>query len=82
MRYEQLVTALLDSPAVAGFCYTQLTDTAQERNGLLSEHRRPKLDTRAVAAVNRRHSAAVPADAIADIQLRGSAEPPSHRPDR
>jgi beta-galactosidase/beta-glucuronidase len=29
---------------LAGFCYTQLTDTAQERNGLLDEHRRPKAE--------------------------------------
>ena len=43
-RYDDLVTALLDSPVVAGFCYTQLTDTGQERNGLLDEDRRPKVD--------------------------------------
>src|SRR4029453_15867928 len=29
-KYEELVSALLDSPALAGFCYTQLTDTEQE----------------------------------------------------
>ena len=34
--YRDLVGALLRSPVVAGFCYTQLTDTAQERNGLLT----------------------------------------------
>ena len=27
----------------AGFCYTQLTDTLQEANGLLDERRPPKL---------------------------------------
>ena len=68
-RYTDLVEALLSSPVVAGFCYTQLTDTAQERNGLLDEHRRPKVDPAAVRAVNRRPSAAVPADAIAEIQI-------------
>lgn len=30
--------------ALAGFCYTQLTDTLQERNGLLDEDRQPKAD--------------------------------------
>ena len=40
--------------AVAGFCYTQLTDVEQERNGLLTSDRRPKVDPRAVAAVHRR----------------------------
>jgi hypothetical protein len=28
---------------LAGFCYTQLTDTMQEANGLLDEDRRPQL---------------------------------------
>jgi hypothetical protein len=28
---------------LAGWCWTQLTDTLQERNGLLTEHREPKL---------------------------------------
>ncbi|HEX8509697.1 MAG TPA: hypothetical protein VF635_09425, partial [Propionibacteriaceae bacterium] len=68
-RYADLVTALLDSPVVTGFCYTQLTDTAQERNGLLDEHRVPKVDPSELAAVNRRPSASVPADAIAEIQI-------------
>jgi hypothetical protein len=68
-RYTDLVTALLESPVVTGFCYTQLTDTAQERNGLLDERRRPKVDVAAIRAVNRQPSAAVPADAIAEIQI-------------
>jgi hypothetical protein len=33
-RYCALVAALLESEAVAGFCYTQLTDIEQEINGL------------------------------------------------
>ena len=72
-RYEELVTALLDSPVVAGFCYTQLTDTAQERNGLLYEDRRPKVDPEVISRTNKRASAAVPADAIAEIQIVHSA---------
>jgi len=75
-RYEDLVTALLDSPVVAGFCYTQLTDTAQERNGLLDENRVPKIDPAAVAAINRRASMSVPADAIAEIQIVHAARRP------
>jgi beta-galactosidase/beta-glucuronidase len=38
-----LFSALHASPVLAGFCYTQLTDTLQEANGLTDEHRRPKL---------------------------------------
>ena len=34
--------AAVHESAFAGFCYTQLTDTAQERNGLLTEMREPK----------------------------------------
>jgi beta-galactosidase/beta-glucuronidase len=73
-RYTDLVTALLSSPVVSGFCYTQLTDTAQERNGLLDEHRKPKVDPAALREVNRRPSAAVPADAIAEIQIVHAAQ--------
>ena len=80
-RYEGLVTALLHSSVVAGFCYTQLTDTAQERNGLLDENRVPKVDPALLAEINRRPSAAVPGDAIAEIQIvhaasSGHAAPP------
>jgi hypothetical protein len=68
-RYRELVTALLSSPAVAGFCYTQLTDTAQERNGLLTEDREPKVDPKLIAEVNRQPSAAVPGQALEEIQI-------------
>ena len=68
---------LLDNPEIAGFCYTQLTDTEQERNGLLDEHRKPKVDPTAIWAANRRPSAAVPADAIAEIQVGARRPPPA-----
>ena len=38
-----LFAALHASPVVTGFCYTQLTDTLQEANGLLRADRSPKL---------------------------------------
>jgi hypothetical protein len=38
-----LFAALRDSPLVAGFCYTQFMDTAQETNGLLFDDGTPKL---------------------------------------
>jgi hypothetical protein len=34
--FEALVDALLASPTLAGFCYTQLADTEQENNGLVT----------------------------------------------
>ncbi|MDP9417807.1 MAG: glycoside hydrolase family 2 [Actinomycetota bacterium] len=68
-KYAELVSGLLASPVVAGFCYTQLTDIAQERNGLLTQDRKPKVDPAAIRAINRGPSAAVPGDAIAEIDL-------------
>jgi hypothetical protein len=44
LRLSELVGAAARSNALAGFCYTQLTDTLQERNGLLDEDRKPKVD--------------------------------------
>ena len=41
-RYRELTSALTSSELLAGFCYTQLTDTLQEPNGLLTENREPK----------------------------------------
>jgi hypothetical protein len=37
----------------AGFCYTQLTDTFQEQNGLLTMNREPKADLKKLAAATR-----------------------------
>ncbi len=35
---------LLENPRIAGFCYTQLTDIEQERNGLYTYERKLKFD--------------------------------------
>jgi beta-galactosidase/beta-glucuronidase len=43
-KYRALVGALSHSELICGFCYTQLTDTEQETNGLLTEDRKPKVD--------------------------------------
>jgi hypothetical protein len=53
-KYEELVQAVLDCPTIAGFCYTQLTDTRQETNGLLTETREPKLPITTVREINSR----------------------------
>jgi hypothetical protein len=39
-----MIEALMDPGPVQGFCYTQLTDVEQERNGLLTFARKPKID--------------------------------------
>ena len=67
-KYKELVDALLDSPAVAGFCYTQLTDTGKETNGLLTANREPKLDIEQVRLITDRASASIPGDIITQLQ--------------
>jgi Glycosyl hydrolases family 2, TIM barrel domain len=42
-RLQSVLSAIQDSPVLAGFCYTQLTDTEQEANGLATADRVPKL---------------------------------------
>jgi hypothetical protein len=68
-RLRDLVDAILDNPELAGFCYTQLTDTEQERNGLLTEDREPKLPIETVHAIISRPAQAVPPEEI-DVNRR------------
>jgi beta-galactosidase/beta-glucuronidase len=42
-RLSELIGAVHESGVLAGFCYTQLTDTLQEANGLTTDDRKPKL---------------------------------------
>jgi beta-galactosidase/beta-glucuronidase len=41
-RYRALLETVRNLPALAGFCYTQFSDTYQEANGLLYADRTPK----------------------------------------
>jgi beta-galactosidase/beta-glucuronidase len=43
-NYREMVGALMAPGPVEGFCYTQLTDIEQEKNGLLTADRQPKAD--------------------------------------
>ncbi|MEU6844310.1 sugar-binding domain-containing protein [Streptomyces sp. NPDC046716] len=49
-RLTGLVSAAVDS-GLAGFCYTQFTDTLQETNGLLTAEREPKIPVAELRAV-------------------------------
>ena len=51
LRLKGLTDVLLDDPHIMGFCYTQLTDVEQEKNGLLTYDRRFKFDPDKVAAI-------------------------------
>lgn len=48
-RVASVCAAVNSARGLAGFCYTQLTDTEQERNGLLTEDRRPKAKIESIA---------------------------------
>ncbi|WP_433514826.1 glycoside hydrolase family 2 protein [Nonomuraea sp. CA-143628] len=62
--FRQIVDAVLDNPELAGLCWTQLTDTEQERNGLLTEDREPKVPAAAIRRILTRPARSVPAEAI------------------
>ncbi|MFD6415422.1 glycoside hydrolase family 2 protein [Streptomyces sp. NPDC060194] len=49
-KLTELIDAMVDS-SLAGFCFTQLTDTEQETNGLLTEDRKPKLPVERLRAI-------------------------------
>ena len=50
-RLARVFGALHASEVLSGFCYTQLTDTMQEANGLADERRRPKTDVERIRAI-------------------------------
>lgn len=52
-RLRSLMDAVHDSSALAGYCYTQLTDTLQETNGLVGADRTPKLPVEQIREIMR-----------------------------
>jgi hypothetical protein len=52
-KYTALLEAVHMSNILAGFCYTQFTDTYQEANGLLYADRRPKIPIEEIRAATR-----------------------------
>lgn len=52
-RYRGMWRAVHDSTVLAGACWTQLTDTYQEVNGLLRADRTPKVDPELLSAATR-----------------------------
>lgn len=51
-RLNDVVSPLLKSPLVQGYCYTQITDVEQEINGLCSYNRQPKIPVEIIRAIN------------------------------
>ncbi|MFC7579885.1 hypothetical protein ACFQ23_02175 [Schaalia naturae] len=50
-RYAGLTRVLLRDPLMFGYCFTQLTDTFQEQNGIYDFHRVPKFDIERIRQV-------------------------------
>lgn len=56
-RFKGLCEVLLQNSHMFGYCYTQLTDTFQEQNGIYTFDRQPKYDMHKIAAVQRQIAA-------------------------
>lgn len=56
-RFRGLVDRLLDDPGMFGYCFTQLTDVFQEKNGIAAFDRVPKFDLELLRAVQSRPAA-------------------------
>jgi beta-galactosidase/beta-glucuronidase len=67
IAYEGILRVLHACRGIAGFCYTQLTDTFQERNGLLTAERQPKVDMDRVATATRGKRKAVAMDVDPEV---------------
>lgn len=50
-RLEGFIDAIANSKEITGFCYTQLTDIEQEKNGIYYYDRRPKLDMKRIKSI-------------------------------
>lgn len=59
-----LFDAIYASEELTGFCYTQLTDTQQETNGLYDENRVPKLPVERMREIIWQPSTAIPTEAL------------------
>jgi hypothetical protein len=56
-RFRRLTGVLLRHGLVFGYCYTQLTDTFPEQNGVYAADRSPKLDLDQIRSAQRRPAA-------------------------
>jgi len=56
-RFEGLTGVLLDDPEMFGYCYTQLTDVMQEKNGIYRFDRGAKLDVERIRKAQQRPAA-------------------------
>jgi hypothetical protein len=72
-KLRGLFDAIHDSPNLAGYCYTQFTDTMQEANGLLTEDRKPKFPIERLRPIILKPSRAIAAEFL-DLQRQIALE--------
>lgn len=63
-RLRDLFSAIAASPNLAGYCYTQVTDTEQEANGLLTAARVPKLPLETIRDITTMPAAIMPQEKV------------------
>ena len=56
-RAEGLFAVLLSNPNMFGYCFTQLTDVFQEKNGIFTFDRKPKFELDRIRAIQSRRAA-------------------------
>ena len=56
-RYKALTEIIMNNEIIMGFCYTQLYDVEQERNGLMTYNRKFKFDPEIFREINSRIAA-------------------------
>jgi beta-galactosidase/beta-glucuronidase len=50
--YYNVISAMLETPHIHGFVYTQITDVEQEINGVMTYDRKPKVDPAIIRQIN------------------------------
>jgi hypothetical protein len=53
-EYDRLISTIYASDLIQGFCYTQLSDVEQEKNGLLDENHEYKVEPHIIEEINNR----------------------------
>src|SRR5699024_1424025 len=82
-RFEGLTRVLLEDPLMFGYCYTQLTDVFQEKNGVVAFARGRKLDLARLREVPQQEAAhARPSRARAPPRFPGLDRAPPQSPRR
>ena len=75
IRYKGTIDAMLDNPNFFGFCYTQLTDIEQEKNGLYYYDRTPKFDVKKLHEITARQAAYERSEPVAPQPTVVDAQP-------